>query len=297
MSWPAALRPDDRVATTTELQAHGVTRARIRHQLDSGHWQRPLPQVIVGHSGPLGARQRWLAALAYGGRGSLLSHRSAAVLLGLRITEHAVEITMPGGRFRPSMEFVQVHQSARPTTRIVRAGLPCSTVARTVVDLACDLRGGDDVRALVSDSVQRGLTTVDALLRESEHSPRHSPQLLRRALEEVLAGTRSAGEAAFLRLIRDAGLPEPEFNATVRTPKGSFVVDVLWREYGVAVEIDGAAWHLNAPSWENDLRRQNLLHISGLLLLRFPVKRLKADRRGVVAETRAALQLRAGTGT
>jgi very-short-patch-repair endonuclease len=249
--------------------------------------------VIVGHSGPLSADQRRRVGLIFGGPHSMLSHRSAAAILGLRVREHDVEITVPHGHPRPNTDFVRVHQSTRLGSRVIRGGLPCSSPARTVVDVACDLRNGDDVRALVSDAVQRGFATVAALSAEIRRCPRHNPALLRAALADVAAGARSAGEAAFLRLVRRAGLPLPELNVVVRTPGGVFRVDALWREFGVAVEIDGAAWHLGAVPWEHDLHRQNLLQSSGLLLLRFPVRRLRDDPSGVLSELRSALKFRA----
>ncbi len=106
-------------------------------------------------------------------------------------------------------------------------------------------------------------------------------------------GARSAGEAEFVRLVQRSGLPTPEFNARVETAEGSFLVDALWRDYGLGVEIDGAAWHLDVLSWERDLRRQNLVHTAGVTLLRFPVRRLRDDPAGVVDELRAALRARA----
>lgn len=213
MNWPSELLPR-RVATSAELRTLGVTKSALEHQLRAGRWQRVLPRVIVGYSGPIGARDRWLAALAYGGRGAFLSHRSAANLLGLRVSEERVDITLPAGKHRPSSNFVQAHQSTRPVERVVRLGLPCSAPARTVVDVACELRRPADVRALVSDAVQRDFTTVEAILREAEGALRHNPRLLREAIEDVMAGARSAGEAEFLRLIKESGLPMPELNAT-----------------------------------------------------------------------------------
>jgi very-short-patch-repair endonuclease len=71
-----------------------------------------------------------------------------------------------------------------------------------------------------------------------------------------------------------------EWNAEVETPAGTFFVDALWRDRGVGVEADGRAWHLSARDWADDLIRQNALHGAGLVLLRFPVPRLRADRLG-----------------
>ena len=56
-----------------------------------------------------------------------------------------------------------------------------------------------------------------------------------------------------------AGLPEPEWGAEIPTAAGTFLVDALWRSHGVAVEVDGAAFHLSAEDWTRDPVRQNAL--------------------------------------
>lgn len=294
-NWPQTGCRAGAVCLIAELVTGGMSRRMIGTRLRTGRWQRVLPGVVVTHSGPLTADQRRVAGLVFSGRAALLSHRSAATMLGLRVAEDGVEVTVPHGSSHRSHGFVVVHQSGRPPERRLVRGLPCVGVARTVVDVACGMTRRSDVRALVSDAVQRGLVTVDALHAEAEHAPRHAPLLLRRALAEVTVGARSAGEAEFVRLLQGSDLPMPAFNARVETLGGSFLIDALWREYGVGVEIDGAAWHLGALSWERDLRRQNLITGKGIVLLRFPVVRLRGDPAGVLAEVRAALSMRASS--
>jgi very-short-patch-repair endonuclease len=280
------------VAGVSQMLAGGLSRHVLRTNLQRGRWQRILPGVVVLHSGPLTDAQRRLAALVYGGRGAALSHRSAAVMLGLRVVEDRVEVTVPHGRPRPATGFVLTHQAIRPLRLVMREGLLCTEASRTVVDVACCMERRDDVRALVSDAIQRGLVTAEALCREAECVPRHSPRWLRLALDEVGLGARSAGEAEFVRLVQRSRLPLPEFNARIETAAGPFLLDALWRDHGIGVEIDGAAWHLGALSWERDLRRQNLIHAAGVTLLRFPVRRLRDDPDGVLSELRAALRTR-----
>jgi very-short-patch-repair endonuclease len=65
---------------------------------------------------------------------------------------------------------------------------------------------------------------------------------------------------------------------------GRFFVDALWRHRGVAVEADGSAFHLSAEDWAADLVRRNALHGVGLVLLRFPVRRLRAEPQACGAE-------------
>lgn len=286
--WRECFERGDGVAHRRALLAAGLTYGRIRRALAAGRWQSPLPGVIVAHNGPLSARQRWRAALVYAGPAAVLSHRSAAVLHGLRLDEDRVHVTVPHGKHLASAGFVVVHQ-ARHVSRDWRAGLPCSSAARTVVDCAVSLRGRDDVRALVSDAVQRRIVTVSEVVAAAGAAPRQGSRHLRDALAAVVAGTRSAGEALCRDLLRKAGLPEPEWNAVVDTPLGRFRVDGLWRAAGLALEVDGARWHLDAAAWERDLRRANALQATGLRLLRFSVRQLTTEPAVVVAAIRDAL--------
>ena len=59
---------------------------------------------------------------------------------------------------------------------------------------------------------------------------------------------------------------------------GRFFVNALWRAHGVAAEADGRAWHLRAVDRAEDPRRQNALHGARLVLLRFPVTRLRREQ-------------------
>lgn len=293
MHWADVLRHGDGVATVAELVAAGLSRGVVDSRVRGRSWQRVLPGVIVAHSGPLLVEDRYRAAVKFGGADALLSHRAAGELHGLRIAApKAVDITVPHGRRRVDTGDVIVHQSNRNAAWIMRRGIRCTHIPRTVIDIAGQMSRLDDVRALISDVVQRRLTDVEELATELKVCPRRGSAHLREALGEIRGGVRSAGEGAFLRLVRRARLPEPELNARIQTSGGWFIVDALWRQYGVAVEIDGQSWHLDAESWQRDLGRQNLLHAAGIVLLRFPVIRLSSDPAGVVAELRATFNVR-----
>jgi len=285
------LRHGNDVATVGQLTSVGLNREFIANRVRTGRWQRPLPRVIVAHSGPLTADQHRRAALLYCGPDAVLSHESAATLLGLRVEERLVHVTVPHGAPRRSVGFVAVHQSrARPAIRLM-GGLPCTGIARAVVDVACGLRALDDVRALVTDAVQRGLTTINAIRAEADRAPRHSPAHLRLALEETTAGARSVGEAHFLRLVKSAGLPMPELNVRIDVGGRHLNADALWQEWMVIVEIDGKG-HMKESQWEYDLQRQNILHTAGYIVLRFTIRRMRLDPERVTSELRTVLNVR-----
>ena len=262
-----------------------------------GRWQEPVRGVVVSHSGGLTQHERWQVALEFAGPDACLSHHSALKLWGARVEELSpgrrtagvrgdfavpaesgmVEVTRVHGQHMASHGFVVVHQSRRPLLPAVVSGLPVTPAARAVVDVSLTARRRADVEHAVSDALQRDLVTVPALFEEARSVGRRLGPWLRSALEDAARGMRSVGESDLRRVIVAAGLPEPEWNAPVDTPAGRFFVDALWRSVGVGAEADGRQWHLSARDWSADLVRQNALHGAGLVLLRFPVPRLRGD--------------------
>lgn len=288
MDWPDYFDRTDGVARRRDLLAAGLSPRRLHTALRHERWQQALPGVVVRHGGPLSQRQYWRAALAYAGADSVLSHHSAGFLHGMRIEERRVHVTVPHGQHRRSVGFVVVHQSSRPDHDWV-GGLPCTSAARAAVDTALTMRASADIAALLSHAVQERLVTLDQLVAELRAAPSRGRRRPAEVLVSVQAGSRSAGEVRFRRLILRAGLPEPEWNVAVVTPSGRFVVDALWRSAGLVVEIDGARWHLDAASWQRDLRRANALQASGLRMLRFSVSQLLREPDAVVAAVRGVL--------
>jgi very-short-patch-repair endonuclease len=297
------------VAHRRELADRGVSVGRIRRAVASGRWQEPVPGVIVGHGGPLSQRQRWLVGLGHAGPEGCLSHRSALVVRGCRVEElpaarrvagvrgrytdppegGLVEISVPHGRHLRSSGFVVVHQSRRPLDPVVMEGLSVVRAARAAVDVAVTAQRRSEVDHVISHVLQRGLVTVEELAEETRALGRRSTAWLRAAVTDAARGMRSVGESDLRRVVVAAGLPEPEWNAPVDTPLGTFFVDALWRQYGVAAEADGAAFHLSAKDWSEDLVRQNAIQGTGLVLMRFPIRRLRGAPSFCAQEIWAAL--------
>jgi very-short-patch-repair endonuclease len=125
--------------------------------------------------------------------------------------------------------------------------------------------------------LQRRLASVEDLVAETRALGRRATPWLRAAIQDACRGMRSVGESELRRAVLAAGLPEPEWGAEVLTPAGTYFVDALWRQRGVAAEADGAEFHLSAGDWSRDLVRQNAIHGVGIRLMRFTVRRLRAS--------------------
>jgi hypothetical protein len=167
-----------------------------------------------------------------------------------------------------------VHTSVTLTADDVTTvdGIPCTTVARTLVDL------GDVVPRR---AVERAVEQADVLqlfdLRSVHEAidragPRRGAGLLLSVLEALEGPTLTASdlEEAFLALCREAALPTPEVNVWMTLPDSTPAkIDFLWRAERLAVETDGGPFHRTRQSRERDARRDQLLRLIAFEPLRF----------------------------
>jgi hypothetical protein len=99
---------------------------------------------------------------------------------------------------------------------------------------------------------------------------RRGSRKLRAAAELLRSGSGSPTETRARLAFTEAGLPEPELNATVHGPDGHFLarVDFLWRAAGVVVEYEGDQHRTDRRQWQNDIARVRLLEEQGLRVVR-----------------------------
>jgi hypothetical protein len=199
-----------------------------------------------------------------------------------------VEVSVPHGRHLASAAFVVVHQTRRALGDLVVNGFRTTTAARAAIDVALTADRRRDVDHVIADVLQKGLADVAELAGEARAAGRLVHPWLRATLTEAALGVRSVGEADLRAVVRATGLPEPEWSAPLETPRGTVWLDAFWRRQRLAAEADGAAFHLSAGDWEKDLERQNVILGEGVRVLRFAVRRLRAERQACGAEIWAA---------
>jgi very-short-patch-repair endonuclease len=67
------------------------------------------------------------------------------------------------------------------------------------------------------------------------------------------------------------------------------VIDFLWREHGLAVEVDGYQYHSTRPRFESDRRKDAYLQSVGIRPLRVTREQLKHEPEVVLVRLVRAL--------
>jgi hypothetical protein len=248
----AIARTQHGVVTRAQLLAAGVSSAAIQRRRRTGALLSQYSGVYrVGHRAP-SVEAEYLAAVCACGPGALLSGLAAAHLLGLRKRGRPPpEVITPSDRRIAGVRVVR-SRSMHPRDVWSFRGIPVTTVARTLVDLAARLSADELARACHEAGVLHGTTPrqVEAVLARRPTSPGAAG--LRRVLRGDVHVVLSKLEQRFLSLLREAGLPLPRTNR----PAGTRRVDCRWADHRLTVELDSYRFHNSRRSWEQDRRRE-----------------------------------------
>jgi hypothetical protein len=273
------------VITLAQLRELGLEPRAVQKRAASGRLHRIHRGVYALVQRELLSRSgSFMAAVLACGPGAVLSHRSAAALHELRATDRAtIDVTVPGRTCRKHSG-IDVHRSRtlapEDTTEVDR--IPCTTVARTQLDLAeavnrRALERAYDQAEILERFDLRALN--DQLARN--HGRRAIP-IVRALLAEHHSGTTvtwSELEERFLALIRSAGAPAPEVNAWVAPDDGepAIRVDFIWRAQRLCIETDGRAFHRTRHAFETDRRRDQRLTLAGWRVVRVTWRQVTTD--------------------
>jgi very-short-patch-repair endonuclease len=256
-----------------QLRALGVGKATIARWIATGYLHPVLPRVYaVGHR-PTSIESRLAAALLYAGPGAALSHGTATWWWGL-IDDAPSVIQLSTPRRVKSLRGIRVH-GRRYRDRIERHGLQVVTPSQAIADLA-HTAGPERLRFVLANADYHDLLDLDEL-------GAHRNANLRRALEihrPELAFTRSELEQKLATLCERHDLPLPKFNVHVH----GWLVDAVWQERNLIVEVDGYAAHRTRAQLERDHHRDLELRAHGYVILRYTWRQLTKSPWLVVSD-------------
>jgi predicted transcriptional regulator of viral defense system len=231
----------------------GFSQRSVARAVEAGRLHRIHRGVYaVGHT-DLSQRGECLAAVLAVGRRALLSYYSAGWLWGLWSGWPApFEVTAFVPRHHQPPKGVRRHRARNlvDEDRAVVDGIPVTSVARTLLDLAWKLRS-DQLRRVLARAEDLGLLDLEAIHAVIERNRgHHGAKRLRFALAiyERPIWTRSEFERLFVERIIDSGLPRP---ATGWNEVGH-ELDVYWPEFGFGIELDTWETHGTRDAFERD---------------------------------------------
>jgi very-short-patch-repair endonuclease len=283
------------VASREQMRALGWSDKAIDHALASDRLRPVFRGVYMLGGTAISARGRLRAATLACGDGTVISHRSAAALLKL-LNEGPVviDVIAPGdhGRKIDGIRFHRVRAPRREETGTVD-GIPCTSPARTLVDLAGTV-GDWTLRGCFERAAQRKCLDIAAI--EASMDPgRRGIGSVRRLVEEWRRAApvakkgrlKSPLEAKVLPLLLQQNLPAPHLNAPVQIADGRIEVDFFWPDHRFALEADSRDFHGTAVAFERDRWRDRELLRAGYTSLRVTHHQAETEATAI-AETIAA---------
>jgi very-short-patch-repair endonuclease len=164
-------------------------------------------------------------------------------------------------------------------------GIPLTTVARTICDLAAT-EPRRDVENAFQQALYKEIVTPDSLAEILAREPRRMGAPMIRALIEDPRMTRSEKERALLRLGDQAQLPRRVTNVRLH----GHLVDAYWPAQGLVLEFDGWQAHGHRHAFDRDRKFDQVMLANGLRPMRATDRHLKREPVALVARIAQALR-------
>lgn len=263
------------VISLDQLRALGLSADAVRKRVAAGRLRRVHRGVYSLWRSRLDARGRRMAAVLACGEGAVISHGTAGDALGILPRASAmIEVTIPrrSGRSRPG---ITIHRSLTLDSEDCTTvdAIPCTSVARTLADLATRV----DERTLA-----RAIENAERLRLFDGAKLHGAGGRLRAALRDYAGEpppTRRELERRALALFAEAGLPSPAVNTLVETLE----VDFCWPDRRLIIEADSFEFHGTRAAFERDRRRDQQLRATGWTTIRVTWRQLHEHPGEVIA--------------
>jgi very-short-patch-repair endonuclease len=271
------------VVSVDQLDGLGISRATRRRLVADGFLvPERVPRVLATAGAPTSWERTLQGGLLTLGPTAAISHRASAALHDFdRARVGAVEFCMPrAGRGRDVGLVVHTTSRLDPIDVVLIGGMRVTSASRTVIDLARLRVPTTELEAAIDSAVRLGLSSP-VVLAERLAALRGRGRWGCRRLDELLvdSGGHSVLERAFLRLVREGGLPRPRCQAVHEVRGHTFArVDFLFEPFDLVVEVNGRRGHASDADRAKDAQRRNELQALGRTVFEFTY--LQVTRRG-----------------
>jgi very-short-patch-repair endonuclease len=234
-----------------------------------------------------------MAAVLASGPGAVLSHQSATALWGIwgsGVGE--AHVTVP--RKTRSQRSIRRHFSMLPEDeRAVVEGIPVTSAARAVLDLAAD-KGEAAAESALREMEYGGIYGPVSLPALLARYPRHrgAPIVavcLERLKDDPGGRIRGKLEEVFLPFLDAHRIPRPRLNAWLTIDDDTFQVDCLWPDGRLIGELDDFRSHGTERAFRKDRRRDRRLSTANFRVIRITAGQLRTEPSELAADLRRLL--------
>lgn len=171
--------------TTAQARTHGFSWERLSDNVKRGRFLRIVRGVYRLAHFPSSAHEDLFVAWLRTGPHSVISHESALTLYNLSdVLPGEIHVIIPrtASRRRPGL---RLHTNQlRPEDVTNRQGLPVTTVARTIADVAIAGLAKEHIAQAITEALNRGLTTVDELVTQAVYHGGRAREMIQEVLSE-----------------------------------------------------------------------------------------------------------------
>jgi hypothetical protein len=280
--------------TSAQLHHIGLSDTTIANWTRAGYLHRRLRGVHAVGTPARTTESDLFEAVLYAGPGAMLSHVTGAWWLGL-IDHPSPLIHVSTPRRRTSPRGILVHKRRVALKRITHDGIPTTTVAQALLDVAA-------MGELTL--VRRGLARLDYQQRLDLHAllalcggGRRGSHALQWAIghyDPRFAHTRSPLEDDWLICCEQLDIPKPD---DVNVEICGIAVDAVYYDAQLIIELDGVDNHRSPAQVRRDRRNELDLRDAGWLVVRYSSDLIRDEAKRVRAEVLRHLSARAGLGS
>lgn len=282
------------VITFDQASACGLSSGAIRYRQRVGRWTAVSRSAyrIIDMAEPRDMIRAAITVLP----NSVVSHEAAAELHSIGRVRRGLAVVSVHTRTTHSFPGVTVHRNhdLDITHMEELGGLPCTTIPRTVIDLAAVLHPRH-VGSIVDDLITQKRLTVEHLnsvLRDVGRRGKSGSSTIRAILAERGCGVdRNATvlENRGLSVLRKGGLPDPHLEYSIPwNPTRRF--DACYPAWYIAIEWDSRRWHTGHDAFEQDRERDRSALLHGWSVYRFTWHDVSERPEHVVETIRLAIE-------
>jgi very-short-patch-repair endonuclease len=245
----------------------GLTPQAVRARVKAGRLHRRHAGVYSLSPSRPSAKAQWMAAVLACGPGAALSYRDAGAAHGLRSSSRQrIDVTSPR-RTGQTRRGIQAHTSRTMTAAdiVLVDGIPCTSIARTSLDLAAVL-DRDGLHRVLERAVALRVFHLDEFEDVLRRNPTHAgARKLRAAIGSELPDSKRWLEDRFVRDCIPDGAPPYERNVIV----AGHECDFAWPTLRINVETDGGSFHDTFAGERRDRPRDRKLALATWMVVRY----------------------------